>query len=160
MRIVAMTFVLGALLVIGCDRSSPTSSSTSGSQTDAEPKHPTPAQIDKELATTVTAPTAMEAREWLNPRHQKHILWKTWDKPEARKQVDALYTAGATKVVVVDPVDMNGTSVVAQFVVELPAAPAARAKVFEWIKAWESDIEDDEPTKDVGQKYYEINLDL
>ncbi len=150
--------LLGALLVVSCDRGS-TGTPGTGETPAVEPIR-SRADIDKELAASIDTTGSMEARAWLNPANAKHVLWKTWDKPEARKQVDALYTAGAKRVVAIDPVEVNGARVVAQFVVELPDAPDARTKVFEWIKNFESEIEDEDPTKDVGQKFYEINLDL
>jgi hypothetical protein len=122
---------------------------------------PTVATIDQETASLLKDPLTTEALEWLNaPQGTKHVLWKTWDTAEARKQIKAIYDAGAPKVWAASPTEIKGSQVLAQFVIELPAEPKARQQIFAWIHQWEKEIDDDAPTKDQGQKYYEINLDL
>jgi hypothetical protein len=149
-----------SLCVVGCDKPAAPDAEGSRSTAAETENEPTPAQLDTEMAELMRAPDTTEARQWLDPKADKHMLWKTWDKPEARKQVEAIYTAGAKKVWVADPTDMNGVQVAAQLVIELPEDAKKRAAVFGWIHDWEEQIEDEKPTKDVGQKYYEINLDL
>jgi hypothetical protein len=159
--------VLGGSILFfpGCDKTAPSADGDATATNARGAAEPSVAQVDKELADSIAAKGTAEARDWLDPKHANHVMWKTWDKPEARKQVDAIYAAGATKVWAVDPVsikddDPAAGQIVAQFVVELPTDPAKRKAVFDWIANWEKEIEEDHPTKDVGQKYYEINLDL
>jgi hypothetical protein len=154
-------FLIVVFVIVGGCGKKP--ASPEGSNSDGTPKvaqAPSVATLDQETAALLKDPSTTEALTWLNATGTpKHVIWKTWDTAEARKQVKAIYDAGATKVWAASPVKTDEAQVLAQFVIELPPDPVARKRVFAWIHTWEDQIDEDHPTKDAGQKYYEINLD-
>jgi len=112
---------------------------------------------EKSLAASKT-----EAREWLAENHDKHVVWK-WNKQAARKAIDELYSAGAKEVWIVDTSKAEGgVELASEFVIVLPADAAPRKKVFDWIARWEkqAEIDEEDRTKDGGQKYFVLSTDL
>lgn len=150
----------------GCDRSNGAGGrSTATDGPPAPPRRPTTRQVESEIVASLASPLTAEARGWLAEKFDEtHVVWKRWDKDEAREQVAALYEAGAVKVWVADPTPVEKspaekTLVAVQFVIELPTDAKTRVALFEWIENWERDLEQDERTTDRNQRYYEINLD-
>ncbi len=164
-RIIAIliVFVLAGLVIAppGCDRPAVVAD---GETTDGSPlpvRKPTTRVLESEIVESLASPRTVEARQWLaSPKFETtKKLIKRWDADDASEAVEALYEAGAVKVSVADPVLVEKVEVAAQFVIELPTAPARREAIFEWIADWESDISSEDRTVDNGQRYYEINLD-
>lgn len=156
-----LRFVLLAMLSVGCDRPPTDATATNAADVPPVPRQPTTMQIDSEIAQGLASPRTVEALAWLDPKFDKtHSIWKTTDKEEARELVRELYEAGAVKVWATDPTVVDGVQVLTQFVIDLPANPVRRQALFKWIDRWERrTLESDQRTKDVGQRYYEINLD-
>jgi len=122
------------------------------------------ADIDKEARELLAAKDEVaEARAWLTG--DRHMLWKG-DPPTIRKLIDDIYAAGAPTVQAVGigslgENDKEKVWICAMFVAELPKSGEARAKVFAVENAfWKAMEAGEYATKDVGQSYLIINLDL
>ena len=106
---------------------------------------------------------AAEARDWLDPKHSRNAMWKGLNKKEARELVDRFYGLGAAQVyaVYVPGDDQIRVNMCAEFMVELPADAAARAKVLAAYNEFCSSIDPDfRAATDLGQTYLVIDLDL
>ena len=107
-----------------------------------------------------------EARAWLAVENG-HMLWKG-DRGQIKQLAERLYAAGSPKVYAAGIVKEGQTEIVAQFMAEVPADAATRAKIFQvQTEFWKSYL--DEPTEedlkevnetDSGQKYLMFNFDL
>ena len=79
-----------------------------------------------------------------------------------------LYAAGAKEVWIVEISKTEGgpklgaMELASEFVIVLPNDRDARQKVFAWIARWERDaeIDEDQRTRDTGQKYFVLSTDL
>lgn len=105
-----------------------------------------------------------EAKDWLSPNHENHVLWKG-DRKAITQLVNDLYEAGATKIWAADTNEMGKNQIVAMFVAELPTDKDKRAKVFEvhnnfWKKAGGSAEDVAEfLIEEQGQKYILLDFD-
>jgi hypothetical protein len=153
--------LLLAVLPTACDRAPTNSPADDPTAVVPVPRRPTTMQIDGEIAQGLASPRTAEALAWLDPAFDKtRRVWDTTDKDEARDLVRELYEAGAVTVWASDPTEVAGVQVLTQLAIELPPVPAKRAALFKWIDNWERRTQDaDERTTDVGQRYYEVNLD-
>ena len=71
-------------------------------------------------------PRGKSSGEWLDAKHDKHIVWK-WNRKDALKAVNELYAAGAKQVWVVDITKTDGGGEMAsQFVTVLPTEKPAQ----------------------------------
>jgi len=82
---------------------------------------------------------------------------------KTKPTIDKLYQMGA-KTVTVAGFIVGGRQTATALVIELLDEPAARKKLFAWgnqtgKKLAEEGGDDYEPTRDVGQKYLEVNFD-
>ena len=116
--------------------------------------------MDEAAAETLKEENAIEARVWL--KKGERVVFNL-GKEKTASTVEELYRIGATKVTAVGFVD-DSDMMATVLVIELPANPAARKKLFDWADRTEKKLANDggydhERTKDVGQKYLEINFD-
>ena len=119
---------------------------------DDEYREPTKEQLDRAAKRALKQKDAVEAKSWLAARADRGMFGI--ERKTIVRGVDALYAAGAKKVTLAEISDyLNGPGA-AQVIVELPADPAARKKVF---KAWNDHVFDDDyislKAKEIGQTY-------
>jgi hypothetical protein len=146
----------------GCDRA--TTSGSSGSDDSAGESKRDPkavaAKIDKDVAESIAKGKAFEAREWCSPDATTHGVWKL-SKNDMLKMTNELYAAGAVKVWVMNPSEVNAhTTIAADLAAELPADSVKRKAVFDYCNKWLKETEQEEKISDIGQKYLDFNLDL
>jgi hypothetical protein len=109
-------------------------------------------------------PHIAEAKEWLSPTHDNHMLWKA-DRKTITQLINDLYDAGATKIWAVDINEAENKQLVATFVVELPTEKEKRTKVLDvHNQFWKKSGGSDEDLADVlaaefGQKYLVLDFD-
>jgi hypothetical protein len=129
--------------------------STTGNSSDItlDPK----TAADNDCQRLLGQPNSAEALAWLSADGVSRGV-SQWEKPEAVELVKAFYDAGAPKVWVVATEKIDLTEVAAQFIVQLPADPAARAKVFEQDADFEANYGED-GVDDIGQKFLHLTTD-
>ena len=113
------------------------------------------AALDKDGDEELEQPNKAEARQWL--RAPSHEVFKG-NKQEILKLVDEFYAAGAVTVYVTGITTLGGTEITDSVLLVLPKDTAARAKVIEVANRFWENIQND-PEKDVGQKYLSFVLD-
>ena len=123
-----------------------------------ELSNPTKEQLDRAARRALKQKDAVEARSWLAAKPNRGVFGTKRD--EMIRGVDALYAAGVKKVTLAEISEYLDGPGAAQIVVELPADPAARAKVF---KAWNDHIRDNDyillKAKEIGQSYLFADTD-
>jgi hypothetical protein len=115
------------------------------------------AEDDARSAKLLTQSGHGEAIHWLTAKAVNRGVAE-WEKSEAIQLIQGFYAAGARQIDVVDPDQAGDTEIATQFIVTLPADPAARAKVFEKEAQFEAEYDED-PTPDRGQKYLHLTTD-
>ena len=119
-------------------------------------RSPSPAErvaaADRDVAEDLKSPKAAEAREWLDPQHKNHDVFKVGQE-KARKIIEGFYQAGAKGVFVTGIDSLGDEKITNSIVVELPRDPEARRKCFAYER--ESGLLKDgaNPTEDQGQKF-------
>ena len=169
------TIALGLLLVfagglIGAwiSRSSPMPAQAAPSRTEADEPEPADLPDAPPIFAPLPSSTADAERLLTQSNQGEALAWLTdptanrgvaqWGKDEAIGLVNHFYSAGAVKVVVVDTELVEETEVASQFIIVLPADPAARDKIFKIDAAFEAEYSTP-PTADVGQKYLHLTTD-
>lgn len=120
---------------------------------------------DREAEEMIAKRQAPEARAWLADGN--HGLWKV-DVATAKRLVEGLYGAGAPQVYVTNIARRDSKEIASEFMAEVPADAAARARVFQFGEAfWKSYLPDESPEdlrelaeEDKGQKYMMFNFDM
>ena len=153
-NIIAFSVVTLLVTVSGCGKKEEAGSS-SGSSAESKPEMLDVAALDKDGDEELAQPNKAEARQWL--RAPSHAVFKG-DKQAIMKFVDEFYAAGAVTVYVTGIETLGGTEVTETMLLVLPKDTAARAKVIEVANRFAETIQND-PDKDVGQKYLSFVLD-
>lgn len=109
--------------------------------------------VEEELASNTHA----EAREWCDPKHENHMGFEV-STSEMLRLANEMYDAGAVKVYVTGIDEFAKKQISASMAMELPTEAQSRKRVFAWEKKFAEEI-GEEPTRDVGQKYYFLALD-
>lgn len=121
---------------------------------------------DSQWERLASAPTAMEAREWLKTGHKRGFSSVTLGELASTKEslalVEQAYAAGAVRVIAIEiddyPDFKGGHQNTGRLVITLPDAESKRAKVF----AWGGKIAEEQgfdATVDDGQRYLFVMLD-
>lgn len=94
-----------------------------------------------------------EVRAWLADRRGRMLSGMT--DTQAEHRIDDWYNMGATKVYAF------GGTLSMTVALELPANPAKRKALFDWVNHWHQDMPNPiPPMSDVGQKYLLVRLKL
>jgi hypothetical protein len=146
----------------GCNRAKSAESLDDGDssgETKRDPKA-VAAKIDKDTSEAIEKGHAAEARQWCSPEEKTHGGWKM-SKADMLKMANEIYAAGAVKVWVMNPSELNPQAIIAaEMAAEIPADAAKRKPLFDYCNKWLKDTEQEETLSDVGQKYMDFNLDL
>jgi len=151
---IAYSVVALLLAVSGCGKRDMAESS-SGTPTKSEPEVVDVAALDKAGDEELAGSNKAEARQWL--KTPSHALFKG-ERQVVSKFVDDVYAAGAVTVYVTSIEALGGNEVTETMLLVLPKDSAARARVFEIANRFGETIQND-PDKDVGQKYLSFVLD-
>jgi hypothetical protein len=155
LRLIACATVAFSLAAPGCGKKE--DAVGGGSMAVAEQKQEVidVAALDKEGDEDLAQPNKAEARQWL--RGPSHGVFKG-DQQSVIKFVDEFYGAGAVTVYVTGIETLGGAEITQTMLLLLPKDSAARARVFEVANRFNRTIQND-PDKDVGQKYLSFVLD-
>jgi hypothetical protein len=154
-----MVILLAAIAIGGCGKSGGdvpvVTTAAPATQPASEDDATEAAQLDADAEKSLAEPGKYEARDWLTVAH--HSTFKI-SHDAAVKTVDDFYAAGAPHVWVAGVEDIDISQVAAEIIIEIPADSADRQRVFDVMHDLDK-TEEDDLTRDVGQKYFVLTCD-
>lgn len=153
---VSFILLMGILLIAaaGCaskDRNAGTPGGESSTSLQKELK-----DADNEVDKEIDDGSAAEAKKWLSS--ELNGFWNE-SSISIKEIVQKYYDAGAPRVYVTGIEEFQGKRISASIAVELPSDKAGREKVFKADESLATELGDDEPIKDIGQKYIHRSFD-
>ena len=143
-----ITFVAFVMLCISACTQGGESSKTASENTDAR-------DMQGQYAEWAGASDAEEARQWVAKPAAR--FWNESDL-NIRDLVEQLYGMGAARVTVIGIAREQDVELAAALLVELPADPAAREKLFEHEEKM-AELMGEFPVRDTGQQYLHYAFD-
>ncbi|HZZ42931.1 MAG TPA: hypothetical protein VFE58_08325 [Tepidisphaeraceae bacterium] len=119
----------------------------------SKPAVPPPPSLgeDADVEKMIQEDNGTEARQWLADQHGRML--SGMNDNQAKYHIDEWYKMGATKVYAF------GGGLSLSVALELPANPAQRKTLFDWVNQWHQGSHTP-PMTDVGQKYLLVRLRL
>lgn len=121
---------------------------TFGGGSNAKPKP----GIDDEIEVAIRDESGTEAREWLAASNRR--MFGGLNERQAAALLENLYSKGAVKVYAF------GGLMTLWLAVELPADPARRTELLDYINKLNADFSDEKKQTDVGQRYTRVRLKM